>query len=58
MVLLYGSESWVMSPQIGKALGIIHHRDIRWLTGWIPYLNGYGTWTYLPIGPAMAEANL
>ena len=58
MVLLYGSESWVMSPRIGKAMGIIHHREIRRLTGQMPHLNRYGTWTYLPLGPETAEENL
>ena len=33
VVLLYRSESWVVSPQIGKALGIIHHWEIRRITG-------------------------
>ena len=58
VVLLYKSESWVMSPQIGKVLGSIHHREIRRLTGQIPHMNGYGMWTYLPLGTEMAEANL
>ena len=41
VVLLYGLESWVMSPQIGKVLGSIHHQDIWQITGKIPNMNGY-----------------
>ena len=33
VVLLYRSESWVVSPQIGKALGRIHHWEIQRITG-------------------------
>ena len=58
VVLLYKSESWVMSPQIGKVLGSIHHQEIQRLTGKIPNMNGYETWKYLPLGPEMAEANM
>ena len=58
VVLLYGSESWVVSPQIGKVLGSIHHQDIWRLMGHIPNTNGYETWRYLPLGPEVAEANI
>ena len=32
-VMLYGSETWVMTPHIGRVLGIFHHRVDRRITG-------------------------
>ena len=32
-VMLYRSETWFMTPQIGRVLGGIHHRVARRLTG-------------------------
>ena len=36
MLLLYGLETWVMSPHIGKTLGLFHHRMVQRLTCWTP----------------------
>ena len=33
-VLLYGSETWVMSPHIGRTLGGFHYRVDHRLMGW------------------------
>ena len=58
VVLLYRSESWIISPQIGKVLYSIHHQEIWRLMGHIPNMKGYETCKYLPLGPEMAEANI
>ena len=57
-ILLYGLETWIMSPWIGKALGGFHHRVVWRLTGWMPQRNFDGTWTYLPLGEEMAEVGV
>ena len=44
VLLLYKSESWFMSPQIGKVLVSIRHQEIQRLMGHIPNMNGYETW--------------
>ena len=31
--MIYGSETWVMTPRIGRILGGFHHRLARKLTG-------------------------
>ena len=33
VILLYGSETWIISLLVGKMLGSFHHRVIRRLTG-------------------------
>ena len=58
VVLLYRSESWVMSLRICKALGGFHRQIIQQLTGRMPYWGGGGKWFYPPPGEAMAEAGL
>ena len=34
VVLMYGSETWVMSPRIGRTLCGFHNRAVCRLTGW------------------------
>ena len=41
-VLLYSSDTWVMSPRIWKTLVVFHHRVIQRLTGWMPQCNSDG----------------
>ena len=33
MVILYGSETWVMTPFIGGVMDVLHHRVARRMTG-------------------------
>ena len=56
MVLLYESESWVMSLWIGKEMCVFHHQVIRRLMGCMPQWNGDRTWTYPTLGEVMVEA--
>ena len=57
-MLRYGSESWVMYPQISKALGGFNHRVIHILIGMMPQQNEDGIWTYPPLVESMVEAGL
>ena len=43
-VLLYGLETWVMLPHIGRTLGVFHHRVVRRLTGRQPRRGLEGSW--------------
>ena len=43
-VLLFGAETWVVNPQIGRLLGSFYHRVTRRLTGIQPWIRTYGIW--------------
>ena len=53
-VLLFGSETWVLKPQLDKALEGFHHQVVLWMAGMGPKRQQYGTWLYTPIGLALA----
>ena len=36
-VMLYGSETWVVTPRIGRVLGVFRHRVDRRLRGIQPW---------------------
>ena len=36
VVLLFGSETWVVTPSMGSNLGGFQGQVAPWLTGWIP----------------------
>jgi hypothetical protein len=56
-ILLYGSESWVITPAMIKVLDSFHHRVARRITGRMPRrINGI--WHYPPIAPTLEEAGL
>ena len=57
-VLLFGSETWVVTPQIEKSLTGFHHWAIRKMTVMGPERQLYGTWLYPPIGAALAMVGL
>ena len=56
-VLLYGCETWVITPDILRLLESFHHRVARRISHKMPYLVN-GTWIYPPIEDALAEAGL
>ena len=58
VALLYVSETWVMSPRIGRTLGIFRHRVNHRLAGRQPHKILNGMWVYLPMAEAMSEAGL
>ena len=48
-VILYGLETWVVSPCIGSVLGEFHHRMARRLMGRKPQIGWDGGWVYPPL---------
>ena len=57
-VLIYGSETWVMTPHIGRCLGRFHHWVAHRLTWRKPRRGQEIVWVYTPLEDAMAEARL
>ena len=55
-VLLFGSETWVLTPRMEKALDSFQHRVTRHLTGRQPRRWGDGRWEYSPLEEAMVES--
>ena len=58
LVNIYGLETWVMTPHIGRVLGRFHHRVARRLTGRQPWRGRDGVWIKPPLEDVMAEAGL
>ena len=58
VVLLFGSEMWLMTPQIGRTLGGFQHRVARQLAGIQPQKNVEGVWEYQPFEQVMLVAGL
>ena len=54
--MLYGSETWVMTPHIGRFLGVSHHRVARRLMGRQPRRRQVGGCVYPLMSDTMAEA--
>ena len=57
-VMLYRSDTWVMTPHIGRSLGGSHHRVDRRLMGRQPWRGWYSGWMYPPLESTMAETLL
>ena len=57
-VLLFGSEMWVLTPQLEKALEGFHHRAERRMAVMGPKRQPDGTWLYPPIGAALTMVGL
>ena len=55
-VLLFGAETWVLTPRIERALESSMHGDARRITGNRPRCGGGGKWYYPPLREAMQEA--
>ena len=49
LVILYVSETWLITPRIGRVLGIFHHRVDSRLTGRQPRQGRDGVWLYPPL---------
>ena len=56
--LLFGSETWVMTPRIGRILGGFYHRLDHCLAGMNPRNGTAGRWEYPPLEAEMAAAGL
>ena len=57
-VLLYGSETWLLTPRMQRVLGGFDHRVVRMLTGRQPCKGRDRGWFYAPLEDAVAEAGL
>ena len=57
-VMIYGSESWVLTPHMKRVLGGLFHRVARRLTGRQPRRGQEGGWVYPGTEDAMAETGL
>ena len=56
--IIYGSETWVMTPHIGRFLGGFHHRVDHRLTGRQPRRVWDSVWVYPLLEYAMAGVGL
>ena len=55
-VLLFGAETWVVTPRTGKALGGFQTQVAIRLTGQLPRRTTNGKWRYISAGAAREEA--
>ena len=55
-VLLFGAETWVITPTMERALERFQHGAARHITRRQPRRRGDGRWTYPPPKEAMQEA--
>ena len=58
LIILYGSETWVMTPRIGRVLGKFYHRMAHRLTGRQPRQGRDRVWVYPLLEDVMSEAGL
>jgi hypothetical protein len=57
-VLLYGSETWTVTPQMIETLNGFHHKIARRISNMMPVREQNDTWYYPPIGLALEKAGL
>ena len=57
-VLMFGSETWVLTPRLDKPLEGFHHRVVRRMAGMGPKRQQYGKRVYTPIGAVLATVRL
>ena len=56
--LLFGAETWVMSPRIGNNIYRFHHRVDQRLVGMQPRRYTTGRWVYPPLEEAIPTVGL
>ena len=57
-VILGGSETWLVTPQLNKSLTGFYHQVFWRMAGMRPERQLDGTWVYTPIGAALATVGL
>ena len=57
-VLLFGSDTWVLTPRLGKSLEGFHHRVARRMADMGPKCQWDRTWVYPPIWTALKMVGL
>ena len=56
-VIMYGSETWVLTPLTKRVLGRFHHRMAHRLTGRKPRKGRDGVWVYPSLEDKMVEVS-
>ena len=56
--MIYGSETWLITPRIRRVLGRFHYRGDRRLMGRQPQIRQDSGWLYPLMEEAMAESGL
>ena len=57
-VLLFGAETWVLTPRMERDLDSFQHRFSWRINGKQPWRQGDGSWDYPHMAEAMGEAGL
>ena len=57
-VLLYISESWVVTGEILKVLKAFHHRAVQWITGMTAKCGAGREWEYPEAEEAMESSGI
>ena len=57
-VMLYGPETWRITPHIGRVWGGLRHRVTLRMTGRQPWKGRDGIWVYPPLEDPMVEVGL
>ena len=57
-VFLFGSKTWVLTPQLDKPLKEFHHWAVRRMVGIGPKYQWDGTWVYTLIGAALVMVGM
>ena len=57
-VLLFGSETWIMTPLLKNSLKGFHHRAARQMMGMVLKCKRDGIWVYPSIGKALEIVGL
>ena len=57
-VLLFGTDTWVLTPFIARLLGGFHNRVAQWITGNKSRRRSDRRWDYPPLEEAMQSAGL
>ena len=53
VVILFGYETWVLTPRLDKTLVGLHHQATWWMSGMGPKRQPYSMWVYPPIGAVL-----
>ena len=57
-VLIFGYETWVLTPRLDKSLEGFHHRAVRRIASMVPKRQQDVTWVYTFIGAVLETVRL
>ena len=46
LMLIFGAETWVVTPRMGQVLGGFQYQVAQWLTGRLPWRHNDEKWKY------------